>query len=77
MPMPARPTSVEVPYITAQKWVASGSQFAARADIRDVLDQHGPGVYRVVVWGPVGGVPTFISQYPIFHDVEPPSGYGD
>ena len=77
VPMPARPVSVEVPWITAQKWVASGSQFAVKADIGSVLGRHGPGVYKVVVWGPVGGASTFISQYPIFHGVEPPSGYGD
>lgn len=68
---------LEVPWITAQEWVVFGSQFDVKVGIGDVPDRHGPGVHAVVVWEAVDGAPTFISRYPIFHGVEPPTGYSD
>ena len=42
-----------VPWVTATKWVANGDTFLVEADIRDLITQHGDGVYRVVLSGAV------------------------
>ena len=70
------PRSITVPWITASRWRTDDSEFAVVADIASVLKAHGPGVYSLIVWVPVNGVDTPISQYSIFHEVQPPGGYG-
>ena len=67
--------SVTVPWITAEEWTVKAGSFALRADLSDVLAQHGPGVYTVVAWGNIAGEFVTISRYSIFHEVEPPEGY--
>ena len=67
--------TVTLPWITAQDWSASGEGFTVSADVRDVVEIHGPGVYRVVLWGPVGEERAIISEYAIFHEIEPPISY--
>ena len=61
--------------ITASKWKVNGDGFSITADLSDILDAHGPGVYMVVLWGTLGGGSEIISQYAIFHEVPAPSGY--
>lgn len=46
-----RDATITVPWITASRWVAGGAEFAVRADIGQILDLHGDGVYSLVVWG--------------------------
>ena len=65
-----------VPWIPASVWHAEGQQFAVTADLSDVLEKHGPGVYKVVLWAPVNGQTVVVSEYSIFHEVEIPEGYG-
>ena len=60
------------PQIRSSHWVASGNQFAVSADIGNLLEEHGAGVYTVLVWG--GDL--IISQYSIFHRITPPDTYG-
>ena len=67
--------SITVPLITASEWTSRGMSFAVKADISEILDRHGDGVYTVKVWGNVGGVREVISQYSIFHGVTPPNTY--
>lgn len=67
--------SVTVPWITAEAWMASEHAFSVRADLSEVLARHGPGVYTILVWGPIEGELATISQYSIFHEAEPPEGY--
>ena len=67
--------SLSLPWITAEEWTTGGNTFSLRADLSDVLTEHGPGVYTLVVWGNIGGEFVAISRYSIFHEVEPPEGY--
>ena len=68
--------SITVPWITASAWTASGTTFAVKADISDVLDRYGDGVYSVTLWGNMGGADREVfSEYSIFHGVTPPDTY--
>ena len=67
--------TVTLPWITAMDWVADGEAFSVSADVREAIDVHGPGVYRLVLWGPVDGERTVISEYAVFHGIEPPVSY--
>ena len=69
------PQIITVPWITASERTVSGNAFAMKADISRILDQHGPGVYSVALWGSVGGADAVISEYSIFHDVTPVDTY--
>ena len=55
--------------VTASEWEVDGDRFGITADLSDVLDEHGPGVYTVVLWGELGGEPEVISEYSIFLEV--------
>ena len=68
-----RPFADTVPQIRATEWTASGKQFAVRADIGDLLEEHGAGVYTVVVWNYLPDSDLLVSQYSIFHDIAPPT----
>lgn len=67
--------SITVPWITALDWTATSESFSLEADLSEVLDAHGPGVYRVTVWGLLGGESVVVSEYSIFHDVVAPDTY--
>ena len=66
-------TAITVPWITATEWVAAGRRFSIRADIKDLLAQHGDGVYTVIVWGEINGKDVPISKYSIFIPRRQPS----
>ena len=42
--------SVTGVFITADVYDVAGDEFTIEADVSEVLDQHGPGVYTVQVW---------------------------
>ena len=42
------------------------------AQIADVLEEHGPGVYTVQVWATLDGEPAINSAVSVFHEVEVP-----
>ncbi len=67
--------TVTVPWITASRWTASGTEFEVRAGIGDILDRYGDGVYTLVLWGNLQGERTVISEYSMFHGVVPPDTY--
>ena len=69
------PQVIYVPWITAKEVNSTGASFAVRADLSDVLRKNGSGVYTVMLWGKVEDEDALISQYSIFHDVTPPTGY--
>ena len=52
--------------VEASKWEVSGGAFAVQADISMTLDQHGPGVYTVVVWTKVDADYVMLSNYSLF-----------
>lgn len=78
---------ITVPWITAQEWSISEFEiqnnqyvekkgvFSVKADLSDVLMEHGDGVYSLIVWGNIGSERVVISQYSIFHGITPPDTY--
>ena len=61
-----------VPYQIAKEWSVSGDDFAVEADIKSLLQKHGPGVYTIVIWGIADGEDVVISEHSIFGDAESP-----
>ena len=72
---PLKPFIETGPWITAQRWQVAVDGFGFDANLSQVLAEHGPGVYTVLVWGPVNGEQIVVAQYSIFHQVEPPATY--
>ena len=75
MELPLRVGNV-VPWITARTWNVTPSAFSVTADLSAVIDDHGPGVYSIVVWGTIGGEEVIVSEYSIFYQITPPDTYG-
>ena len=69
------PQPITVQWITASNWTARGTDFSVTANISELLSKYGPGVYTVVLWSKIGGEEVPVSQYSIFHEVEPPDTY--
>ena len=69
------PQAITVPWITATQWTASGSSFAVKANLGDVIEKNGHGVYTVSLWGKIGGENVRISQYSFFHGATAPDTY--
>ena len=72
-PLVQIPASMDA--VTASRWKVSGGSFSITADIGDVLDEHGPGIYTVILFGSLDGDLKAISEYSIFHGVPRPAGY--
>jgi hypothetical protein len=70
-----QPQTVTVPWATAREWTAAGTYFAVKADISEILNRHGDGVYSILVWGDNRSAGLVISEYSMFHGVEPPDTY--
>ncbi len=70
-----REQTVTIPWVTASKWTARGTDFSITANVSKLLSKYGPGVYTVLLWGEVGGEDVPISEYSIFHEIEPPGTY--
>lgn len=64
-----------VPWVVADKWQVDTTDFHVSVNIAAILDQHGPGVYRIVLWGIIGEEQAVVGDYPIFHEVATPTGY--
>ena len=76
-----RETELTLVFRKAQELTAEGREFSLRADVSEMLDEHGPGVYTVVLIAELeetsrGEPDTVISEYSIFHEVRAPGGYG-
>ena len=63
--------------VPAYEWEAHDTSFSVKADLSEVLADHGPGVYTITVWGwdPDAGTTVIVSEYSIFHGITPPDGY--
>ena len=57
-----------VPYTVADIWSRSASNFQIRANIAQVIDDLGPGVYMVVIWGKNQGEDVPLTNYAVFVD---------
>ena len=51
------------------EWSVKGESFSITAELSDVLEKHGNGVYSIIVWGTIDGEDVVISEHSIFHDV--------
>ena len=49
------PKTITFQWITAESWEVSDSSFSLRADLGKLLDEHGDGIYTLLVWGPLKG----------------------
>ena len=71
------PSEFVAPYITASTWQVKDGAFSVVADLSEVIDEYGPGVYRVALWGWLGELPNekpeVISEYSLFHGIPTPS----
>ncbi len=72
---PLRQT-ISVPTKSVFRWQVRGDSFSVGADLRDILETHGPGVYTVVLLGILAGEAEAISSYSVFHEIPRPVGYG-
>ena len=66
---------VTVQKIKMSKFELSDAEFVIAADLGQVLNIHGPGVYEVNIFGVVDGNVSLISEYAIFHNISIPAGY--
>lgn len=78
---------ITVPWITAQEWSISEFEiqnnkyvekkgvFSLKADLSEVLKNHGEGVYSLIVWGKIDEEDVVISEFSIFHGITPPDTY--
>ena len=57
---------ITVPWVTAEIWDVSSNSFDVKANIADILNEHGNGVFTVVVWAEVDGERESVSEYKIF-----------
>ncbi len=76
-----RETELTLVFRKAEDTTAEGREFSIRADMTGLLDEHGPGVYTVVLIAELeeisrGEPDTMISERSIFHKVRAPEGYG-
>ncbi len=71
----SNPRPITVRWLTASMWIAQGTEFAVTADIGDLLTKYGPGVYTILLWSEIDGQDIPVSQYSIFHNVNPPDTY--
>ena len=75
-----RETEITLSFRKAREMTADGGEFSLVADVSELLEQHGAGVYTLVLLASVEGGPgepdTVISEYSIFHGVRSPGGYG-
>ena len=66
---PMRGERITVSKITASEWSVSDQVFSVVADLGSLLSEHGEGVYTFVVWAPLDGESSIISEYSVFvHD---------
>ena len=76
-----RETELTLSFRRAEEMTARRREFYIRADMSEMLDERGPGVYTVVLIAELeeksmGEPDTVISEYSIFHGVKAPEGYG-
>ena len=65
---PPKVRTKTVPYTIADLWSTSASNFQIRANIAKVIDDLGPGVYMIVVWGKNAGESKALTNYAVFVD---------
>ena len=54
--------------VTASGWTVGGDTFSVSANIGDLLNVYGSGVYTLILWAPLNVENTVVSRYSIFVD---------
>ena len=72
---PLEVTYINVPWVTASQWHADQDRFEVEVNLESILPNYGPGVYTVLIWGPLEANQVPIATYPIFPDIDPPDTY--
>ena len=74
-----RATEVSLTFKKARELTAKEDFFTLSANVSDLLEEHGPGVYTMMLLADLGDDPKdeeqVISEYSIFHKVRAPSTY--
>ncbi len=58
--------SSDPPRITASTWKVAGESFQVEANLTGVVEDHGAGVYTILIWGDSGGENMRLTSYSIF-----------
>ena len=76
MTPPSPPETVNFKHTVAQQWTFTLNQFDVRADISEVLEQNGPGIYTLHILGRPNHMtkPAVLSEQAIFWQISPPDG---
>ena len=69
------PVIASVPMLGASVWKVSAHDFDVVADVGEVLEEYGPGVYTLHVWWVRDEKCCVISMYSIWQGIERPRGY--
>ena len=56
---------VDVALVTADIWQVEADSFRIEADLNQVIQTHGPGIYSMVLWGDVDGESVALTEYAI------------
>ena len=56
----------EAVWITASDWTSIETEFSVTADLTNLLNQHGNGIYTILVWAEINGEDVPIYEYSIF-----------
>ena len=67
IPIPIRLLG-QIPWVTADLWKVAASRFAIQADVGEILQEHGSGVYTVHIWGEKEDEEIVLSNYSIFYE---------
>ena len=58
-------------WIAASSWLASDDVFSVRVDLNELLEEHGDGIYSILIWNKN----QVISQLAFFRGVARPHAY--
>ena len=66
VPQTPQAGSSQVTWVTARWWRVAEGSFSVQADLNHVVEDNGPGVYTVLVWGDANGEDVALTNYSIF-----------
>ncbi len=62
-----------IPWVDARSWNVSDHDFSVTADLGTIVDEHGSGIYTVLVWAAdVLGGPVQVGTYSMIVDIDAP-----
>ena len=55
-------------WITAESWQVTEGSFSVQADLNQIVENHGTGVYTIVIWAEADGEEVALTNYSIFYE---------